>query len=48
MRFGLNLVSNVYLIQKEYLIKLIESLSVAISRQEAAEIEQSISDKIKN
>lgn len=43
VRFGLNPINNIFVIQKEYLIKLIESLPEAISRQEATEIEQELS-----
>jgi hypothetical protein len=48
MKFGLNPINNVFVVQKDYLIKLIESLPEAMSREEADEIEQSIIDKIKN
>lgn len=43
VRFGLNPINNTLVIQKEYLIKLIESLPEAINRQEATEIEQELS-----
>jgi len=43
MRFGLNPVNNIFVIQKGYLIKLIESLPEVISREEATEIEQELS-----
>lgn len=48
VKFGLNPINNVFVVQKEYLIKLIESLPEAMGREEADEIEQSIIDKIKN
>ena len=43
VRFGLNPINNIFVIQKEYLIKLIESLSEVISREKATEIEQELS-----
>lgn len=43
MRFGLNPINNAFVVQKEYLIKLIESLPEAMSREEASEIEQELS-----
>ena len=43
VRFGLNPVNNAHIIQKEYLIKLIESLPIGISREEAGKIEEEMS-----
>jgi len=43
VRFGLNPVGNVFVVQKDYLIKLIEALPEAISREEAIEIERELS-----
>jgi len=42
-KFGLNPINNVFVVQKEYLIKLIESLPETMSRQEAGEIEAEMS-----
>gem|GEM_PF-6954897 len=40
VKFGLNPINSVYVVQKEYLIKLIESFPVAVSREDAGKIEE--------
>jgi hypothetical protein len=47
VRFGLNPINNIFVIQREYLIKLIESLPETISSQEATEIEVEMSSLYK-